>query len=237
MKRLNLPLIIGHRGACGHALENTLAGVHKAKELGVGWIEVDVMLTQDGVPILMHDEQLDRTTQGRGEVGKTPYSIIKNLGVPTLPEFITCLIECQLGANIEMKPYPGQDVETAKIIVHTLQRAWPASLPPPLVSSFSLLSLQAARQADPNLLLGFVMRTWKNTWQTQLQDLYCSSVHVRHTALTLKRVQAIKQAGYYALAYTVNTPQRAHALFTMGIDAVFSDYPDKIFSAARNFSL
>jgi glycerophosphoryl diester phosphodiesterase len=236
MKKFNIPPVISHRTTRGYAPENTLAGVYKAKALGIPWVEVDVMLTQDGTAILFHDEQLDRTTNAHGEVGQTSYSVISTLKthggepVPTLIDLINCLAECQLGANIEIKPYSGQDEQTAQTVVAILKQYWPATLALPLISSFSLDSLRAARKADPHVILGFLMHTWQDNWQSQIEGLQCVSVHVRHTELTPERIKAIKQAGYYVLAYTVNDPERAHELFKMGVDSVFSDYPDKILS-------
>lgn len=238
-----IPPVIGHRGARAYAPENTLAGIYKAKALGVQWVEVDVMLTSCGEAILMHDTRLDRTTDGRGEVGKTPYSLIATLDagawfseefkgepVPRFIDFIHCLKECQLGANIEIKPYPGKEKETARTVVEILHKHWPSILPPPLVSSFSLESMRVARQLDAQLLLGLLTYRWPRNWAALAKELNCFSVHAHYSRLNPKRVNLIKEAGYAALAYTVNEEERARRLFAMGVDAVFSDYPDKILS-------
>ena len=74
-----LATVIGHRGAAARAPENTLAGLRKAKELGADWVEFDVMLSGDGVPLLIHDETLQRTTTGRGRVARHTADEIRSL--------------------------------------------------------------------------------------------------------------------------------------------------------------
>src|SRR5262245_50973415 len=123
----NLPLIIGHRGACGHAPENTLASLKKAHELGVLWVEFDVMLAGCGEPIIMHDTRLDRTTDQQGYVNEFTYQQIASFDaggwfseayrgerVPTSKEFIHHLQQRQMSAVVEIKPYPGQEQLTAE---------------------------------------------------------------------------------------------------------------------------
>lgn len=124
--RLALPRLIGHRGAKLHAPENTLAGLRTAKRLGVDWVEFDVMLTADGVPLLMHDESLERTAGLDRLLSATPLAEARRLdaggwfgatfrgeALPTLEEAIACLAEESLGANVEIKPAKGLARETA----------------------------------------------------------------------------------------------------------------------------
>src|SRR5919107_420246 len=86
---IRFPRTIGHRGARGYAPENTLAGIRTAAEQGVCWVEVDVKLTRDGVPILMHDDTVDRTTDGRGNVASMDFADLRKLdaGKPFGPQF------------------------------------------------------------------------------------------------------------------------------------------------------
>ena len=115
-----LPRVIGHRGAAAAAPENTLVSLQKAKELGASWVEFDVKLTRDGVPILMHDERLERTTDGRGEVALTTLNDLQKLDaggwfgpafrgepVPTLEAALALCAELGLGINVEIKPVRG----------------------------------------------------------------------------------------------------------------------------------
>ena len=128
-----LPRVIGHRGAAAVAPENTLASLRRAKELGAGWVEFDVKLTRDGAAVLIHDERLERTTDGRGEVARTTLAELRKLDagawfdpafagerVPTLGDALALCGELGLGINVEVKPCPGREAETARVAVETL---------------------------------------------------------------------------------------------------------------------
>jgi glycerophosphoryl diester phosphodiesterase len=145
---LQLPKVIGHRGAMAYAPENTLASFHEARRRGATWVEIDVKLTADGVPIVMHDASLKRTTGIDRLVAETPRAELPR-DVPTFEEAIACFQELGLGCNVEIKPCEGREAETARVTVATLRRCWPSTLPPPLLSSFKPGSLAAAREAAP----------------------------------------------------------------------------------------
>ncbi len=127
--------VVGHRGASAHAPENTLASLRRAWELGAAWVEFDVKLTRDGVPILMHDAKLKRTTNGSGLVASLDYAAIARLDagawfpgafagerIPTLDEAVALLQELGLAANVEIKPCPGREVETGRLVAQALLR-------------------------------------------------------------------------------------------------------------------
>ena len=140
---LQLPKVIGHRGAAAHAPENTLASFREARRRGASWVEADIMLTTDGVPIVMHDESLKRTMGVDRLVAETRRADLP-ADVPTFEEAIACWGELGLGCNVEIKPTEGREAETARAVVETLRRCWPAHLPPPLLSSFKDAALAAA---------------------------------------------------------------------------------------------
>src|SRR5579872_4673702 len=154
---LQLPRVIGHRGAMAYAPENTLESFREAKRRGASWVEIDVKLTSDAVPIVMHDDSFKRTTGVDRLVARTPGAELPD-GVPTFEEAIACFGELGLGCNVEIKPCEGREAETARVAVATMRRCWPASLPAPLLSSFKRQSLIAAREAAPEfdraILLG-----------------------------------------------------------------------------------
>ncbi len=134
--------IIAHRGASAYAPENTIAAFDKAAILGARMIEFDVMLSQDGEPFVVHDENLKRTTNGRGEVGKVDAAYIKTLDagkwfskkfsvkkVPPLQEVLKWLIFSDMKANIEIKPYPGTMEATTVAVMTMINRFWPQTKP------------------------------------------------------------------------------------------------------------
>jgi glycerophosphoryl diester phosphodiesterase len=241
-----LPLVIGHRGAAGCAPENTLAGLRKARELKCRWVEFDVRLTADGQLILLHDERLDRTTNGRGEVARLPLAEIRcyDAGsrfaaffrgerVPTLAEAVMVLGEIGIGANIELKASRGREAETGAGAAALLYRIWPSHLPAPLISSFLQDALSAAQERVPSIARGILFRAVPRNWRVLAEKLGCAAIHADHRRLHPALVAEIREAGYASLAYTVNDAVRANTLFEWGVTSVFSDVPHIIRAAAE----
>ena len=199
------------------------------------------MLTVDNIPIIIHDETLERTTDGHGNVAQTPYAEIATLDagswlgreftgerIPTLTEFLHCASHLGLSINVEIKPAVGKDQETALAVVQTLQLHWPLEQSNLLVSSFSVASLTTARSLDKSLPLGLLLDHWFGGWQESVLQLDCIALHASHRILTPQKIALIKDLGRYVLAYTVDDPELARKLFSWGVDAVFSNVPDVI---------
>ncbi|NQU61446.1 MAG: glycerophosphoryl diester phosphodiesterase [Rhodospirillales bacterium] len=233
--------VIGHRGAAGHAPENTLASLAKAAELGVRWVEFDVMLTADKAVVLFHDDKLDRITLTPGTLDETPLAVLRTLDagawfdaafagekVPTLEEAVETLARLDLGANVEIKPSPGRETETGKAVGEALLSLWPGKLPSPVISSFEAAALAAARDAAPALDRALNVFKIPRNWKKQLQQLDCSALHCREGELTAAKARAVLDAGYCLRAFTVNDRARAKTLFGWGVEAVFSDFPDRL---------
>lgn len=241
MSSLHIPRVIGHRGAKAGAPENTLAGLRQAKREGAAWVEFDVKLTADGQPVLIHDETLERTTDGRGRVADTTFADIRRLDagrcfgaawqgerVPSLREALALLAELDMGFNLEIKPCPGREAETARIAMAELAASWPPSRPTPIVSSFSTEALAAAREAAPTggaVAFGYLVADLPPGWQAEASRLGCRSVHVGWRKLTRSQIAAVKAAGYLSIVWTVNERSRAEELLAWGADAVISDHP------------
>lgn len=236
-----LPFVIGHRGAAAYAPENTLAGLREAEARGVSWVEVDVHLTRDGVPVLMHDPTLDRTTDGAGPVSEATYEAISALDagtwfdprfggepVPTLAAAIRAAADLGLGMNIELKPAAGLADALAHAVLACLEFSWRHSTVPPILSSFDRDVLAALHRRGPSYPLGYLTKSLGRGWREEASGLGCRSVHVRHGNLNADRAAAVKLAGFALLAYTVNAPRRAAKLAEWGVDAVFSDTPDTV---------
>lgn len=236
---LPLDRVIGHRGACAYAPENTLASFNKAVELGCRFIEFDVMLNGDGDLFVFHDETLKRTTNGRGEFGlaKTDYVNSLDAGrwfsrrfrgekIPTLPEVLVWLLANNMQANIEIKPYPGQAEQTAIALITHLNRYWPHDRELPLVSSFELDALRLCRSLAPEMPMGLLLDNWQADWLKIAKELNCFSLHINRRVLTKTWAQEIKKHPYKLCVYTVNRKRQAAKLFDWGVDAIFSDYPD-----------
>jgi glycerophosphoryl diester phosphodiesterase len=236
-----LPRIIGHRGAKGLAPENTLAGFEKAAALGVRWVEFDVRLTADNQIILMHDDDLDRTTNGKGPVAQTTLEEIRKLDagrwfsadytgetVPTLDEAMAALAERGMGANVEIKPCKGREADTGAAVANALAGRWMRGPQPPFVSSFSKASLAAARDAAPQVPRALLTIVYLPGWAAKMEQLGCANFHVLDRQITERRVRQIRQAGYRPLAFTVDDAARAKDLLSWGVESIISSYPDRM---------
>jgi glycerophosphoryl diester phosphodiesterase len=230
---LDLPPVIGHRGAAAHAPENTLASFAKAADLGCRMVEFDVRLTKDCVPIVFHDDTLERRTNGSGPVGAKTLLELKRLDagagerIPTLDEVLALCLERGMAVNIELKPAAGAERATTIAALAAAGRLWPSDRPPPLLSSFSRAALALAGDIAPwprGLLVDRVPAGWRQL----AESLGCVAVHAHHRWLSAGRAAEIRAAGFALLAYTINTPRRAQTLWSRGAVAVFSDAPDRI---------
>ncbi len=240
-----VPPVIGHRGAAAHAPENTLAGLRRARALGCRWVEFDVRLTGDGELVLLHDERLERTTNGRGKIQAQSLAMIRRCDaggwfgpsfagetVPTLAEAIEALAELGLGANIEIKAARGRAAATGAAAADLLLRRWPRELPAPLISSFLGEALTAARDHAPAIACGWLVGAVPPDWRGRAERFGCVAIHADHRRLRPAIVAEIRQSGYSVLSYTVNDAARARELFAWGVASVFSDVPEIVLAGA-----
>ncbi|HVY53059.1 MAG TPA: glycerophosphodiester phosphodiesterase family protein [Gammaproteobacteria bacterium] len=236
------PPVIAHRGASAYAPENTMAAFQKAKELGARWVEFDVMLTACDEPVIIHDTTLDRTTNAKGEVNKFTNNVLQTLDagswfgsqftgekIPTLKQLLSFLSENSMSPNIEIKAVVGQEKAAVSNVLEVVANHWPAYLEPPLFSSFSMDILREIRKHSASARLGCLIDSLDAMLWVELDgELNFTSFNLNHTILSHQLVFDLKTLEKPILAYTVNDPQRAKELFSWGVDAVFTDCPDKI---------
>jgi glycerophosphoryl diester phosphodiesterase len=227
---LQLPKVIGHRGAPAYAPENTLASFREARRRGASWVETDVKLTADGVPILMHDPSLARTMGVDRLVAETPRAELP-AEVPTFEEAIACFRELGLGCNVEIKPCEGREVETARVAVEMLRRLWPAALPAPLLSSFKDASLLAALHIAPEYARALLIGVLDDGWRARAEAISAAGINTDGKVLTAPRAVEVRKAGYALSVYTINEADVARALVGMGADCVITDAPDVVLQA------
>jgi glycerophosphoryl diester phosphodiesterase len=236
----SLPFVIAHRGCSGFAPENTLASLHLAGQQGIKWVEIDVMLSADGVPVIFHDDYLSRTTNGDGLIHKTSIAQLKELDagswkgaefqqetIPTLAEAIDVIGQYGMGLNLELKPCEGLEEETTAASIEVLKRLWPKDLPL-LLSSFNYFSLTSAKELWPEIDRGYNVSAIPKAWKSRLELLGCSGLHIHQSFFDAEQVAEVKAAGYKVLAFTINNESLALDLFNQGLDAVFSDYPHQL---------
>ncbi|CCG88921.1 glycerophosphodiester phosphodiesterase [Erwinia piriflorinigrans] len=234
------PPIVAHRGGGKLAPENTLAAIDVGAQLGHRMIEFDAKLSQDGEIFLLHDDTLDRTSNGWGVAGQLPWNKLIQLDagswfgeafseerLPLLAEVAARCRQHRLMANIEIKPTSGLESETGRAVALAARVMWQGQVAP-LLSSFSYQALEAARQAAPELPRGLLLDQWEAQWQEMTTALDCTSIHLNHQLLNAERVSQLKRAGLRILVYTVNRPERARELLHWGVDAICTDRIDVI---------
>lgn len=234
-----LPAVLAHR--CGGTLapENTLAGLAAAAASGCRGVEFDVMLNGSASPVLIHDETLERTTNGYGPVAHTTDDVLFALDAGSWfdPRFagepVPCLdlaaARCQalgLAVNLEIKPSHGSDAETAERVVRRARTLWAAAPDMVLLSSFSEPALEIAAKLAPGLRRGLLVDAVPPDWLVRCRRLRASALHADHRHLDAACVAAAREAGLWVVTYTVNDPGRADTLFNWGVDCVISDRPD-----------
>jgi glycerophosphoryl diester phosphodiesterase len=235
-----LPRVFAHR--CGGALapENSLSGLRIAAALGCRAVEFDVMLSADGSPWLIHDETLERTTNGVGRVSETPDLVLRGLDAGSyrhpafvgeaLPTFEQAALLCRelgLMVNVEIKPATGLEALTGAVVARRTIELW-GSAPLPLVSSFSGVALDAARRVAPRLPLGALWVRPPADWVSQLDTLGVYSLHCAWDKLDDEVLEIAQARAIPVLCYTVDERPAAEALFTRGIASVFSDRIDAL---------
>jgi glycerophosphoryl diester phosphodiesterase len=248
MLKLVIPKVIGHRGAKAYAPENTLASIHAAADMGIEWVEVDVKLTRDGVPVIFHDEELARCTGDERLMRDLMLKEVQELDagswfadsfvgekIPTLEELLNVVLERNLGINLEIKPCPGREVETAEAMLDVATRIWPEDGPPPLISSFSHVSIETTLEMMPEWPRGFLMDDRLPNWKELAGHLDAATINIDGNKCTRDEVEEYIEFGKPLLAYTINDPMRAQELFRWGVDGVFADNPDTIREAVEKF--
>ncbi|MDD3020075.1 MAG: glycerophosphoryl diester phosphodiesterase [Alphaproteobacteria bacterium] len=238
---LKLPNIIGHRGAKAYAPENTIESIQTAADMGCKWVELDVKLTKDSVPVIFHDDDLDRTTNGHGPIAEMKYADLCDLEagswfsdsfsgikIPTLEEAIEIILQRDLGVNLEIKPCPGREVETAEAMLDVLSQIWD-DRDRLLISSFSYVSLETSMDMAADWYRGLLLESEPmENWAELADYLDATTINIDGRTATRDLVDAIMDTERPILAYTINDPQLARTLRQWGVDAVFTDDPDTI---------
>ena len=236
---------IAHRGAGKLAPENTLAAFRLGAAHGYRAFECDVKLSADGVPFLLHDATLERTTSGQGTAGDQPWSALSQLDagswhsrahagepLPTLAGLARFILANGLQLNIEIKPTPGQETITGRVVAEQAARLWAGQAVPPLLSSFRPEALQGARDTAPHLPRALLLDSlWPGCLDIAAQ-LGCVAIVTNHTLMDAALLAKARQAGWLAMVYTVNEPADASRLLALGVDGLITDTVDRSAPAA-----
>jgi glycerophosphoryl diester phosphodiesterase len=234
------PRWVAHRGAGKLAPENTLAAFRLGASYGYRAFECDVKLSADGLPFLLHDATLQRTTNGHGRAADLNWSELSRLdagawhsrsfaGEPlaSLESVATFCLRNGHALNIEIKPTPGSEAETGRVVAEHAARLWRDAALPPLFSSFQPAALAAAQIAAPAISRALLLDSLRTGWLDEAKALGCVAVVTGYPVMDAGVLAQLHGAGMRALVYTVNDPAEAQRLATIGIDAVITDAVDR----------
>lgn len=237
------PLVVGHRGAAGCAPENTLASFARGVELGADAVECDVQLSADGVPVVIHDPTLERTTNGRGLVAGRTLADLRALDagawfgpsfagerIPTLAE----VLDWARGRTrlvVELKQGPAYDAHLADGVVAAVRSV--GRDPQVLLVSFDHLTVRRVSELADDLPTG-ILYAARPVDPVSLAWAARAEVLLPHWSfVTPEQVTAAHEAGLGLAVWTVDDEATAARLFALGVDALAGDYPERLVAARR----
>jgi glycerophosphoryl diester phosphodiesterase len=247
------PRWIAHRGAGKLAPENTLAAFRIGAAYGYRMFECDVKLSSDGVPFLLHDATLQRTTNAREKIGpgnsavggNYPWETLSQLDagswhsrafagetLPTLQAIAAFCIANGYFLNIEIKPTPGLEYRTGEVVAQYAARLWEGQAVPPLLTSFAPEALRGALDAQPELPRGLLLDDLRSGWLETALTLDCVAVVCNYALWDTSSVTQARSADLRMLSYTVNDEWAAEYLIALGTDGIITDRVDR-FSPAN----
>ena len=236
MKAWPYPKLFAHRGGGSLAPENTLAAVRVGQSLGYRAHEFDVKLSRDGVPMLLHDATLERTTNGRGracdftwaellelDAGAWHSAEFKGERLASFEAVARALIDHGDMANVEIKATPGFERETGAAVATAAAKLWKNANVPPLLSSFDFEALVAAKESAPHLPRGWLVDEFEEADWQRLEAVGAVSLHTNHKNFDVANIARLHDRGYRVMLYTVNDVATAERLFAAGVDGLFTD--------------
>jgi len=234
------PLWIAHRGAGMLAPENTLAAFRKGARHGYRAFECDVKLSLDDVPFLLHDDTLDRTTPERGVAGDRPWAELSRLDagdwhsekyagepIPTLEAVAAFVRANGFALNLEIKPTPGHEAHTGRVVALEAARLWAGDTLPPLLSSFHPEALAGAREGAAALPRALLLDRFWDGWFDSAQSLGCVAVVTAYEMMDAALLARLHGAGLRGVVYTVNDDAEAQRQLALGTDGVITDAVDR----------
>lgn len=230
------PTLFAHRGGGKNAPENTLAAIRTGRANGFLAVEFDVKLSSDSVAFLLHDDTLERTTNGAGDARKHTIAQLEllhaNKGheaafpeepVPRFTAVAKYLHGLGLLANVEIKPCPGREADTGRLVTELSAELWRDRFVKPLLSSFSAGALIAARSVSADLPLGVLCEKPDDAHWQLADSLGAVSLHCDHRYADGDLVRKAHSRGLRVLVWTVNEVERASELMRLGVDGLFTD--------------
>jgi len=224
-------LKIAHRGAKGYEPENTLKSFQKALDLNADGIELDVHLSADGHIIVIHDETIDRTTNGKGFVNTLSLSELKSfliadqLEIPTLIEVFD-LTDKKCLINIELKGAGTAHKVVALIEEYISDENW--NYEHFIISSFDWNMLEEVRSLNPNIAIGVLTEENLNTALAFAEKIKARAIHPDYQLLNQENTKEIQEKGFLVLPWTVDADEDIQKIKSYNVDGIISDFPDRL---------
>ena len=218
---MKLPSLMGHRGAAAVAPENTLEGVKAAKDAGVDWVELDVLLTADCVPVIHHDQDMARCFDDPRALSAATADSLPD-GLPTLAQMLDQLSRLGMGVNLELKTYADSDIEA---LVSAVAGVWADRRPRGYVSSFSSKALAGAMQHMPAVPRALITTPFDAGRVQEAVRFDCFSINVDYQMVTPPVVAKAVESGLQVGAWTVNSAEDAQNCRVAGVHCVITDDP------------
>jgi glycerophosphoryl diester phosphodiesterase len=234
--------VVAHRGASGHAPENTLASFRKAVELGARFIETDLQLSRDARFVAIHDDTLERTTNGHGSVHDFTLADLRQFDagswfgsefagekLPTIEEILHFAREHDVVFYLELKP--GETWGSEHALVGSLRDAGEAARV--IVLSFDGSTLAAVRRLEPNVMTGLLMDSYAPDAVEHAVSVGARQLALHGTLITSELITQAKRRDIQVVAWTINHPSHMQSLIQAGVDGVITDYPDRFLAIQR----
>ncbi|MDN7246108.1 glycerophosphodiester phosphodiesterase [Planococcus shenhongbingii] len=236
---------VAHRGASGHAPENTMEAFQKGFEMKADYIEIDVQMTKDGELVVIHDTTVDRTTNGTGKVGDLTFEEIRQLDagswfsedyagekVPTFEEVLDAF-RGKVGILIELKApelYPGMEEKVADALIERNMDI--SNNGKVIIQSFNHESMKKSKELLPNLSHGVLAgASWANVTEEQLSQFaaYADYFNPNMNIVTDELVSDVHEAGMKIYPYTSRSQEQALRLFDLNVDGIITDYTEHVY--------
>jgi glycerophosphoryl diester phosphodiesterase len=222
---MNPILKIGHRGAKGYEPENTLISFKKAIDFNVDGIELDVHLSSDGEIMVIHDETIDRTSNGKGSVNQFTALELKELGIPTLIDVLD-LVNRRCFVNVELKGI-GTSKPVVELITHYIsEKNWEYN--DFLVSSFEWKMLEEVQLLNPKIRIGVLTKVAVSEALAFAKKIKAVSIHPYFALLPRENVALMQENGFKVFPWTVNSTEDIQKIKSFNINGIISDFPDRI---------
>ncbi len=231
--------VVAHRGASGHAPENTLAAFRRGVELGARFMETDLHLSRDSRLVAIHDETLDRTTNGQGPVHALKLAELRELDagswydprfagerIPTLEEILSFARETDVVFYLEIKPGGAWGIEHA--LVGALRDAQEAARA--VLLSFDASTLAALRRLEPTLMTGFLFSRSADGAVKRALEVGARQLAPRGDLVSSELVRQARRVDLQVVTWTINEPDHMRVLAATGVDGIMTDYPDRLVS-------